>query len=629
MTDPSDTELAVFKAAIETAPEAVFWMDGDGRFVYVNQRACSSLGYSREDLSRLHIWDIDPGVDLARWRLLWSQTPVGRTLESEHRRKDGSMIPVEVSAEDLQMGRTRLRVAFARDISERKAVTAALRRTQFAVDQAREAIFWIRSDARLVYVNEAACRSLEYTREELLALTVIDFDPNLTAQKWAEDWQRSREGGVIETVHRSKSGRLFPVEIAVSFMRFEGDEYKIAYARDISERKRAEADRARLEAQLLHAQKLESVGRLAGGVAHDFNNMLAVILGYAELTLKRMPDGDPLLEGIQEIRKAALHSRNTTEQLLAFSRKQIIAPRPVDLNDVVAEAKKALLRLIGEDIHLDFVPGAGLWKIHFDPSQMDQILLNLVVNARDALEGGGKIAVATANVHLDEAFCRDRVDATPGDYVVLSVSDNGTGIDPQTLPHIFDPFFTTKEVGRGTGLGLATVYGVIKQNGGFVTVCSESGRGTTFHVYVPRLRGTVAEPKIEAETRATGGEETILLVEDDEMVRNLAKTMLESLGYSVLAAATPESALSLCQRGNRAIALLMSDVVMPHMGGPELRREVQRVCPGVRVLFMSGHAPDAAIRGGTLDEDAGFLQKPFTLGDLARSVKAAIRRPHP
>jgi two-component system cell cycle sensor histidine kinase/response regulator CckA len=269
-------DRALFQAAIETAPEAVFWMDRDGRFVYVNERACTSLGYTREELSALHVWDIDPNVDRTRWSRLWSEISVGLTMETQHLRKDGSLVPVDVSAKDLDVDGTRLRVAFVRDMSERKAVTDALLRTQSAVDRAREAIFWIRSDARFVYVNDAACQSLEYAREELLGMTVPDIDPNVTWEKWAEDWRRSRESRsfVVETMHRSKSGRTFPVEVAVNFMQFEGEEYNCVYTRDISERKRAEEEKARLESQLLHAQKLETVGRLAGGVAPDFTHRL-------------------------------------------------------------------------------------------------------------------------------------------------------------------------------------------------------------------------------------------------------------------------------------------------------------------------------------------------------------------
>ncbi len=408
--------------------------------------------------------------------------------ETSYRRKDGRVVPVEVSAKDLEVGGRRLCVAFVRDASERRAVTEALRRTQVAVDKARDPIFWVKSDGSIAYANDAACELLEYPREELLRLRMQDISPS--AISWEDRWRRRRQEGAVrfERVHRAKSGREIPVEVSVSVIHFEGEECHWVYTRDLTEQKRAQAEMAVLEAELLHAQKLESVGRLAGGVAHDFNNMLTVILGYAELIGTSFPDDAGLLESLAEIKKAACRSRDTTRQLLAFSRKQMIAPRAVDLNGLVGEAKNALLRLIGEHVTLVFLPGAALWTVRFDPAQVEQILVNLIVNARDALPGGGHVSIATANVHLAEADCRNRVDAIPGDYVALSVSDDGVGMDEQTLAHIFEPFFSTKEIGKGTGLGLATVYGAIKQNNGFIDVSSSKGQGTTFRLYVPRMQ---------------------------------------------------------------------------------------------------------------------------------------------
>ncbi len=493
MPDPSAADVAMFQAAIDTAREAVLWVDGEGRFVYVNARACSWLGYAREELGRLHVWDVDVGMTPERWAHVWKQTLIGGLTETAYRRKDGVVVPVEVSAKDLEVDGQRLCVAFVRDATERRAVTEALRRTQAAVDKARDPIFWVKSDGSLAYVNEAACELLEYPREELLCLRMQDISPSPIS--WEDRWRRRREEGTLrfERVHRAKSGREIPVEVSVSVIVFEGEECHWVYTRDLTEQKRVQAEKARLEAELLHAQKLESVGRLAGGVAHDFNNMLTVILGYAELIGASFPDDTGLLESLAEIKKAACRSRDTTRQLLAFSRKQTIAPRAVDLNVLVAEAKNALLRLIGEHVTLLFLPGAALWKVKSDPAQLEQSLVNLVVNARDALPEGGHITIATGNVHLDAADCRNRADAVPGDYVVLSVSDDGVGMDEQTLSHIFEPFFSTKEVGKGTGLGLATVYGAIKQNNGFIDVTSAKGRGTTFRLHVPRTHGPGAE----------------------------------------------------------------------------------------------------------------------------------------
>jgi PAS domain S-box-containing protein len=626
MRDPSAVDVAMFQAAIDTAREAVFWVDGEGRLAYVNQRACAWLGYSREDIGRLRIWDLDIGMTPERWATLWKQALIDGLAETSYRRRDGRLFPVEVSAKGLEVGGRRLFVAFVRDISERRVVTEALRRTQAAVDKARDPIFWVKSDGSLAYANDAACELLGYPREELLRLNMQEISPSPIS--WEDRWRRRRQDGAVrfERTHRAKGGREIPVEVSVTVIEFEGEECHWVYTRDLTEQKRAQAEKARLEAELLHAQKLESVGRLAGGVAHDFNNMLTVILGYAELMASDLPDGDPLLESLAEIKKAACRSRDTTSQLLAFSRKQMIAPRAVDLNALVAEAKNALLRLIGEHIALSFAPGAKLWRVVFDPAQVEQILVNLIVNARDALPGGGRITVATANVQLAEPDCRNRADAIPGDYVVLSVSDDGMGMDEQTLSHIFEPFFSTKEVGKGTGLGLATVYGVIKQNNGFIDVTSGKGRGTTLRLYIPRMHGPGIDPPVVPEDPAARGRGTILLVEDNEMVRDLTRSMLVGLGYTVVAADSGPAALDLCATPGLKIDLLLSDVVMPDMRGPELGERLRAVRPDLQVLFMSGYASGQVAGVDLSAESARFIQKPFTMAELARSVDRVMHR---
>jgi two-component system cell cycle sensor histidine kinase/response regulator CckA len=394
--------------------------------------------------------------------------------------------------------------------------------------------------------------------------------------------------------------------------------------RDITERKRAEEEKARLESQLIQAQKMESVGRLAGGVAHDFNNMLGVIVGYAELIKSQLVADDPLFKDVLEIEKAANHSRDVTRQLLAFSRKQLIEPRPLDLNDLIKNTQKTLSRLIGEDIELCFNPGEDLWKINFDPSQVDQILINLAVNARDAMLNGGQLTIETANVQLDEAYCREHLADTPGDYVMLSVKDSGVGMDKETLSHAFEPFFTTKEVGKGTGLGLSTIYGIIKQNGGSIHVYSEPARGTAFKIYIPRK---MQEDEIAATTEDSlviSGSETILLVEDEDMVRDMTTAMLEKIGYSVRVAETPQEALLFCENNDIPIDLLITDVVMPEMNGTELRDRIKAIRPGIKVLFMSGYTSNVIGHHGVLDKGVHFVQKPFGLKGLARKVRDAI-----
>ena len=520
----------------------------------------------------------------------------------------------------------RMRDAIRAKMADLAVQNEALLRTQFSVDRAKDAIFWIRADGTITYVNEAACRSLGYTKDELLAKAVFDIAPGLSREGWAEQWDESRrrESITLQTTHRAKDGREFPVEVAVDFMSFAGEEYHFSCARDLTERRRAEEQKAQLEAQLLQAQKMESIGRLAGGVAHDFNNMLGVILGYAALIRSRLPAEDPLAADVTDIERAAIHARDVTRQLLAFSRKQIIVPKPVNLNQLVAETQKTLSRLIGEDIELRFQPGPDLWQVKVDASQVDQILMNLAVNARDAMPDGGRLMIETANVQLDEAYCRQHVGSRPGAYVLLAVSDNGVGMDRETLAHAFEPFFTTKEFGKGTGLGLATVYGVVAQNDGFLSAYSEPGQGTTLKIYLPRLLGGAAGAGKAEETPVVLGGGSVLVVEDEVMVRRMTTAMLDALGFTVLAAGTWREAEALCTRNDTPIDLLLTDVVMPGLSGKELRDRIRRIRPRIKVLFMSGYTTNVIVHHGVLEEGVHFIHKPFGMNDLARAVRDAM-----
>ncbi len=395
---------------------------------------------------------------------------------------------------------------------------------------------------------------------------------------------------------------------------------------DISRHIRAEEEQRTLQAQLLQSQKMELVGRLAGGVAHDFNNMLQTILGYSELSLAKVEATNPVHEELLEIRKAAIRSADLTRQLLAFARKQTANPKILDLNDTVSGMLKMLQRLIGEDIDLAWLPGHNLWPVKIDPSQLDQILANLAVNARDAIADTGKITIETENVSLDSSYCADHPEALPGEYVLLAVSDNGCGMDTETLAQIFEPFFTTKEQGKGTGLGLATVDGIVRQNNGFVNVYSEPGQGTTFSIYLPSFTSeTVPTETSRAEKKPAGGTETVLLVEDDGAILNLGKTILQRLGYTVLAANTPMMAIQLAQEQVGEIHLLITDVVMPEMNGRELVQRLSALRPAMQCLYMSGYTANVIAHHGVLDPGIHFIQKPFSMGDLARAIRETLR----
>jgi signal transduction histidine kinase len=400
-----------------------------------------------------------------------------------------------------------------------------------------------------------------------------------------------------------------------------------AEKRSLAERERADAIEAlrNTENQLVQSQKLEAVGRLAGGISHDFNNLLTVILGYTDISKRTLKEGDPLLRNLEEIGKASERAASLTRQLLAFSRKQVMQPKVFDLNTVVSDLKKMLRRMIGEDIELRVISEADLGNIKADPVQLEQVIMNLVVNARDAMPRGGKLSIETSNVYLDESYAREHVSVDPGEYVMLAISDTGCGMNEETRQRIFEPFFTTKESGKGTGLGLSMVYGIVKQSGGNIWVYSEEGRGTTFKIYFPRVTAEAEEYRRVGDTfEMPKGSETILLVEDAALVRTLARQVLETAGYKVLEAASAEAALTICEPNGTRIDLLLTDVVMPGMSGNDMSKILLARQPDMPVLYMSGYTDEAIVQHGVLEAGINFLQKPFSPGALALKVREVL-----
>jgi nitrogen-specific signal transduction histidine kinase len=413
------------------------------------------------------------------------------------------------------------------------------------------------------------------------------------------------------------------VEVSSHTLTFAGRDAALVLAVDVTGRRR-------LETQLLQSQKMEAIGLLAGGVAHDFNNLLTVIVGYAHLLRTGLRDGDPMADDAEEILRAADRAGSLTRQLVAFSRQQVLEPKVVDLNATMAEMDRLLRRVIGEDVDLVFVPGPELGHVKVDPGQIEQVIMNLAVNARDAMPRGGRLTIETAEVTLDAAYAFGRDGLKPGRYVMLAISDTGTGMSPKVAARVFEPFFTTKEQGKGTGLGLSTVHGIVKQSGGHVEVYSEPAHGTTFKVYLPRI-GEVAEPLAAPEPAppplGSEGGGTVLLVEDEATIRGVVRRTLQARGYRVIEAAHGGDAVEICEEGEQAIDLLVTDVVMPVMSGPELVQRALSARPDLRVLFISGYTDRALVHQGRRSAGTEFLQKPFTPEELVNKVRHVLATP--
>jgi two-component system cell cycle sensor histidine kinase/response regulator CckA len=535
-----------------------------------------------------------------------------------------------------ERGEARRMSGICLDITERKRVEEALRQSEkllrSILDNMPDAYLRSDADGRLSMANSAAVSLFGYGSPQDLIGQTAESLYLFGADRQTMYAQLQETGHVADYVlqGRKKDGSTFWVSLSARLSRDEqgnvaGTE---AFLRDITERKRVEAERAQIEAQLQQAQKMESVGRLAGGVAHDFNNMLGVILGHAELALNDLDPAQALYDDLMEIRTAAGRSADLTRQLLAFARKQTVAPRVLDLNETVGAMLAMLRRLIGEDIDVVWRPDKNPWSIRMDPSQVDQILANLCVNARDAIAGVGKVTIETENTTCDEARCANHPGSIPGEYVRLTVSDDGCGMNEETLSHLFEPFFTTKVVGKGTGLGLATVYGIVKQNHGFADVDSGPGRGTRFMIYLPRHVGGAGQAQTNLGAEPAGRRhDTILLVEDDRAVLKMTSKMLAGQGYSVLAARSPAEAIRLAAERAAEIHLLLTDVVMPGMNGRELAATLLSLYPRLKCLFMSGYTADVIADHGVLEQGVQFIQKPFSMDDLAAKIRDALDAP--
>jgi two-component system, cell cycle sensor histidine kinase and response regulator CckA len=609
---------------IEQSRDGIVILDDKGGVHEANLRFAEMIGYTPDEVRHLHVWDWEYLAPRERLvEMIRDVDEHGDSFETIHRRKDGSTYYVDIRTNAALFTGQKLIFCVCRDITERKEAEELHERLLAAIEQTDDTVVITDSQGTIQYVNPAFEKTLGYERQEVIGNDLAMF--NDAGGEEAYDgglWQTISTGGTWKgrVVNKRKDGSVITVAASVSPVRDSSGNVVnfVGVGRDMTEQ-------LHLQSQLEQAQRMESVGRLAGGVAHDYNNVLSVILGYTELAMKKMEPDSPVYGDLVEVLKAANRSADITRQLLAFARKQTIVPKVLDLNETIEGMLKMLRRLIGEDIDLVWLPGSKLGNVRMDPSQINQILANLAINARDAIVDVGNITMETTNITIVPEYCVTHPDFSPGEFVRLFFRDNGCGMDEETLERIFEPFFTTKPVGKGTGLGLATVYGIVKQNDGFVDVHSEKGKGTTFGIYLRRERGTMAVPSDEGTTKVPAGKgETVMVVEDDAAILALAERFLKSLDYKVLLAPTPDRALLICGEHDGAIDLLITDVVLPGMNGKELADEILRRRPLTKCLFMSGYTADVIAHRGVLDEGLRFVQKPFSLKDFATKVRGAL-----
>jgi len=624
----AEDRSVLLSRAIESSHDLVSISDLDDRISYVNRAFLDAYGYEEGEVVGRGIELFDsphnpPGLREA----IFDGTRVGGWHgELLNRRSDGTEFPIVLSTSLVrdEGGRIVGLLGVAHDVTRRRETEARVRLLRAALEATVDSVVIADARARIEWVNAGFTRLTGFTADETVGRRVTRLASAHQVAPYPEDfWSTLREGRVWkgEMTRGRKDGSRYHEELTVTPVRDDAGRvaHFVGIQRDVSERRR-------LEAQVRQATKMEAVGRLAGGVAHDFNNLLSVIRGHGELGLREMDPGSPGRVRIEGILDATGRAAALTRQLLAFSRRQVMEPRVLDLNDVVRGVERLLRPLVGEDIEMKLELRGSLGRVRADPNQVDQVLMNLAANARDAMPSGGRLTLETDEVVLDEGFCREHAGARPGPFVALRVSDTGAGIDPDVIGHLFEPFFTTKELGRGTGLGLATVYGIVKQSDGYVSVDSVPGRGTTVTVYLPRVEDEARPvPRPAKPIDDAPAEATVLLVEDEDCLRPLAAELLESRGFRVLAAGSGKEALALAHE--HEVQLLLTDVVMPGMSGPQLASTLRQTHPGMRVLYMSGYLADAIARHGALEEGTLLLHKPFSSAELCEKVLEALSVP--
>ncbi|MBA3004132.1 MAG: PAS domain S-box protein [Desulfurivibrio sp.] len=618
-----------YRRLFESAKDGILILDAEtGKVADVNPFLIQLLGYSYDEFRGKHIWEIGAFKDIAASKDAFQTLQANEYIRYEDlplETHDGHSVAVEFVSNVYLVDHSKVIQCNIRDITAQKRAKAERARLMAAIEQVGEGIVMTDALGAIQFVNPAFKRMTGYRGKEVVGQNPRILKSGKQDELFYRNLWATISGGKTWTgqiVNKRKDGTLYTEETTISPVRDASGKIVnyVSVGRDITEH-------LLLTAEFQQAQKMEAIGLLAGGVAHDYNNMLTVILGYAELALRKVDPVQPLYADLKEIIKAGKRSTDITRQLLAFARKQTIVPVVLDLNQAVESMLNMLRRLIGENIDLAWLPGAELAPVKMDPVQIDQLLANLCVNARDAIVDVGKVTIETGNVAFDEAYCAEHPGFVAGEYVLLAVSDDGCGMDKKTLDQIFEPFFTNKEVGQGTGLGLSVVYGIVKQNNGFINVYSEPEKGTTFKIYLSRYADQVFKIKREriAEIPLSHGE-MVLVVEDEPALLKMSKLMLEKLGYRVIAASTPHEALGVAEEHAGEIHLLLTDVVMPGMNGCDLAERMQTRNPRLKILFMSGYTANVIAHRGVLGEGTNFIQKPFSMNDLAVKVREALQK---
>ncbi len=637
MTDISRSKQATdalrfTQFTLDRFADAAFWVGPDARFVYVNDAACYSVGYSRDELLTMTVHDIDPQFTKEVWPDHWKEVKERHSfsLESVHKHRDGSTFPVEITVNFVEFEGQEFNCAFAHDITARKQAEKNLQESEekyrAIFESFHDVYYRTNREGEITLISPSVRDQAGYDPEDVLGHPVTDFyaDPD-DQEVFMQEIEKFGMINDYESKFMAKDGRIIDVSISARLI-FGDDGHVLGFEgvlRNITGRKRTEEDKAKLEAQLQHSQKMEAVGRLAGGIAHDFNNILTVISGNTDMGMMVLRESDPLYERLSTIKQATDHASELIQQLLLFSRKHIATPEILDLNSVISGLELMLPRLIGEDIVLDFRLADDAGKVKINRGQMEQVLVNLAINARDAMSQGGRLTFETSTLEMDELSARLHLLEKPGTYAVVSVSDTGPGMSKELIENIFEPFFTTKST--GTGLGLSTAYGIIDKNQGRISVYSEEGLGTTFRVYLPACDEDVTnENESGLSNDLPWGNESILLAEDEEGVRDLEVEILTSLGYQVHQFANPDDAVDYYKKNPGGIDLLITDVIMPDLSGPQLAEKCHEIGGIEKVLYISGYTSDALAEHGIDQEHVNLLMKPFSPEELALMVREIL-----